>query len=267
MLSVFQTSFTGTLANRDFLDVTANNLANLNTIAFRGSRSEFSDHLYMVLSADNVGLDEDSKFILPEVGTGSTLVATSIDLSPGSLALTDDPLDLAIVGRGFFPVTQADGTTAYTRDGSFILDSNRNLVTSSGYLLQPPIVIPESAVAVRIAAEGQVNIDVPDPENPGEVVEQLLGTIQLAVFSNERGLHAVGSNLFVETAASGSPAVVDPGQQNAGVVRSFSVEASNVDTATEMTNLILAQRAYQLNLRALRQMDEMLAIATRLRRG
>jgi flagellar basal-body rod protein FlgG len=267
MLSVFQSSFTGALANRDYLDVTSNNLANLNTTAFRGSRPEFSDRLYLELSADNVGLDEDSKVIRPEVGTGSTLVATSLDLSPGSLALTDDPLDLAIVGRGFFPVTQSDGTTAYTRDGSFILDSNRNVLTSSGYLLEPPLVVPAAARAVRITPEGQVNVDVPDPENPGETIEETIGTIQLAVFSNERGLHAVGSNLFVETAASGSPSVVTPGQQNAGELRSFAVETSNVDTATEMTNLIMAQRAYQLSLRAMRQMDEMLAIATRLRRG
>ena len=267
MLPAFQSSFTGALASRDYLDVTSNNLANINTTAFRSSRSEFSDRLYLELSADNVGRDEDSKVIRPEVGTGSTLVATSIDLRPGALTITDDPLDLAILGRGFFPVTQSDGTTAYTRDGSFILDSNRNVVTSSGYLLEPPLVIPARALAVRITREGQVNIDLQDPDNPSDIIEQSLGTLQLAIFNNERGLHAVGSNLFVETAASGLPTLVTPGQQNGGELKSFAVETSNVDTATEMTNLIMAQRAYQLSLRAMRQMDEMLALATRLRRS
>ena len=260
MLSSFQTSFTGAVTNRKFLEVTANNLANVNTTAFRGSRAEFADRLYAELSADNVGLDPAEKMILPEVGTGSSLVATSIDLSPGSLAITDNQFDLAILGNGFFQLIQPGGTTAYSRDGSFAMDSNRNLVNSSGYVLQPTVTVPTEAIALRISAGGVIDVDVPDPDSPGSFIQQEIGTIQLAVFDNDRGLDAIGSNLFVETAASGAASVLSPGVGTSGVLKQFALESSNVDVATEMTNIILAQRAYQLNLNALRQMDEMLAL-------
>ena len=266
MLSFFQTSFTGATANRAFLEVTSNNLANLNTTAFRASRTEFADRLYQELSAENVGLPPESRFILPEVGTGAAVSATSIDTHAGNLVLTGDPLHVAIVGKGFFPVLQPDGSAAYTRDGGFTVDSNRNLVHSSGYLVQPPINIPADVTAVSIDETGVVQVIVPDPNDPLQKVQQVIGTLQLALFPNEKGLDAIGSNLFVESAASGQAALVSPGSPDAGKVQSGAIESSNVDLPTEMTNIILAQRAYQMNMSALRQMDEMLALATRLRR-
>lgn len=266
MLSFFQTSFTGAIANRQFLEITSNNLANLNTNAFRASRAEFADRLYKELTGANVGLPPESKLILPEVGTGVSLIATSLDLAPGSLNITNDPLHLAILGRGFFPVLQLDGSVAYTRDGAFGLDAARNIVHSSGYLLQPPVSVPADAQELTILPNGLVRVRVPDPADPAVLIDQTLGTIQIATFPNERNLEAVGSNLFVETPASGAPTLTDPQLLGAGSVESGALETANVEPITEITNIMAAQRAYQLNISALRQMDEMLALATRMRR-
>jgi len=266
MLSIFQTSFSGAIANRGFIEVIANNLANLNTPGFRASRVEFADRLYQELTAQNIGLPVGSQFILPEVGSGVSITSTTTELRSGPLQSTGDPLHLAIIGRGFFAVTLPDGSSAYTRSGNFQIDKNGNLLTPSGQLLTPTVKIPENALSVSINAAGSIVAEVPDPEEPGGVKSEIAGQIQLANFVNERGLRAVGSNLYVATAASGDPTAVTPGQLGGPEIQSGMLESSNVDQVTELTNAILAQRAYQMNLSVLKQTDEMLALATRLRR-
>ncbi len=266
MLSLFQTSFSGAVANRDFLDVIANNLANVNTTGFRASRVEFADRLYRELTAENVGLPLDSQFILPEVGSGVTITSTTTELRSGAPKNTGDPVHMAISGRGFFAVTLPDGTSAYTRSGNFQIDKEGNLLTPDGAFLTPSITIPDRARNVNINRSGEVIIQVDAPEEPGGAKSEKIGQITLASFVNERGLKSVGSNLFIATAASGDPTVVIPGQLSGPEILSGFLEGSNVDQVTELTNAILAQRAYQMNLSVLKQIDEMLALATRLRR-
>ena len=266
MLPIFQTSFTGAVANRDSLDVIANNLANINTSGFRASRVEFADRLYHELTADNVGLPVESQFILPEVGSGVTITSTTTELRSGALQITDDPLNLAIIGRGFFAVTLPDGSSAYTRSGSFQLDKDGNLLTPSGELLSPSVKVPKDALGVSINSAGNIVAKVADSEEPGSAKFESIGQIILATFVNERGLTAIGSNLFIATDASGDPTPVTPGQLGGPEIQSGMLETSNVDQVTELTNAILAQRAYQMSLSVLKQTDEMLALATRLRR-
>jgi flagellar basal-body rod protein FlgG len=266
VLTFFQTSFSGAIANRGYLEVIANNLANVNTGGFRASRVEFADRLYRELTADNLGLPEDSQFILPEVGSGVAITATTAETRPGDLQSTGDPLHLAILGRGFFTVTLADGTTAYTRSGSFQTDNDGNLLTPSGQLVSPTVTIPTDAVSVAINSAGEIVAQIADPEEIGGTKAETLGQIQLASFVNERGLQAIGSNLYVATTASGVPTLVNPGQTGGPKIQSGMLETSNVSQVTELTNAIMAQRAYQMNLTVLKQTDEMIALATRLRR-
>ena len=263
---MFQTSFTGAVANRDFLDVIANNLANVNTSGFRASRVEFADRLYRELTAENVGLPADSQFILPEVGTGVTITATTAELRSGTLQITGDPVHMAIVGRGFFAVTLPDGSSAYTRSGNFQIDKEGNLLTPSGDLLTPSVIIPDRARSISINFAGEIIAQVADAEAPGGLKPEKVGQVQLAAFVNERGLRAIGANLYVATDASGDPTPVTPGQLGGPEIQSGMIETSNVDQVTELTNAILAQRAYQMSLSVLKQTDEMLALATRLRR-
>lgn len=266
MLTFFQTSFTGAVANRSFLEVIANNLANVNTGGFRASRVEFADRLYRELTADNVGLPAESQFILPEVGSGVTITSTTLELRAGDLQSTGDPVHMAINGSGFFVVTLADGSTAYTRSGAFQVDKDGKLLTATGALLTPNVVIPDRARSVNINRAGEVIIQVADPTAPGGAKSETIGQITLASFVNERGLQAIGSNLFIATDASGEPTPVIPGQSAGPEIMSGLLETSNVSQVTELTNAILAQRAYQMNLSVLKQTDEMIALATRLRR-
>jgi len=249
---------TGLDAQQTQMTVTANNLANVATNGFKRSRAVFDDLLYQ--NATQVGAATSQTTLSPtglQLGTGVRVVSTERNYTQGSLDNTGNSLDMAIQGRGFFQVLQPDGTMAYTRDGSFQLNAQGQLVNSTGYPLQPAITIPTGAQSVTIGADGVVSVLVPGNSSPTTV-----GTIQLADFINPAGLQTVGGNLAVESAASGSPTTGNPGLNGLGTVVQGSVEASNVNVVEEMVNMIETQRAYEMNSKAVQTTDQMLQYAT-----
>jgi len=249
---------TGLDAQQTQMTVTANNLANVATNGFKKSRAVFDDLLYQ--NATQVGAATSQTTLSPtglQLGTGVRVVSTERNYTQGSLDNTGNSLDMAIQGRGFFQVLQPDGTMAYTRDGSFQLNAQGQLVNSTGYPLQPAITIPTGAQSVTIGADGVVSVLVPGNSSPTTV-----GTIQLADFINPAGLQTVGGNLAVESAASGSPTTGNPGLNGLGTVVQGSVEASNVNVVEEMVNMIETQRAYEMNSKAVQTTDQMLQYAT-----
>ncbi len=249
---------TGLDAQQTQMTVTANNLANVATNGFKKSRAVFDDLLYQ--NATQVGAATSQTTLSPtglQLGTGVRVVSTERNYTQGSLDNTGNSLDMAIQGRGFFQVLQPDGTMAYTRDGSFQLNAQGQLVNSTGYQLQPAITIPTGAQSVTIGADGVVSVLVPGNSTPTTV-----GTIQLADFINPAGLQTVGGNLAVESAASGSPTTGNPGLNGLGTVVQGSVEASNVNVVEEMVNMIETQRAYEMNSKAVQTTDQMLQYAT-----
>jgi flagellar basal-body rod protein FlgG len=248
---------TGLDAQQTQMTVTANNLANVATNGFKKSRAVFDDLLYQ--NASQVGAATSQTTLSPtglQLGTGVRVVSTERTYTQGSLDNTGNSLDMAIQGRGFFQVLQPDGTMAYTRDGSFQLNAQGQLVNSSGYALQPAITIPTGAQSVTIGADGVVSVLVPGNSTPTTV-----GTIQLADFINPAGLQTMGGNLAVESAASGSPTTGNPGLNGLGTVVQGSVEASNVNVVEEMVNMIETQRAYEMNSKAVQTTDQMLQYA------
>ena len=249
---------TGLDAQQTQMTVTANNLANVATNGFKRSRAVFDDLLYQ--NATQVGAATSQTTLSPtglQLGTGVRVVSTERNYTQGSHDNTGNSLDMAIQGRGFFQVLQPDGTMAYTRDGSFQLNAQGQLVNSTGYPLQPAITIPTGAQSVTIGADGVVSVLVPGNSSPTTV-----GTIQLADFINPAGLQTVGGNLAVESAASGSPTTGNPGLNGLGTVVQGSVEASNVNVVEEMVNMIETQRAYEMNSKAVQTTDQMLQYAT-----
>jgi flagellar basal-body rod protein FlgG len=249
---------TGLDAQQTQMTVTANNLANVATSGFKKSRAVFDDLLYQ--NVTQVGAATSQTTISPsglQLGTGVRVVATERSYTQGSLNNTGNSLDLAIQGRGFFQVTQPDGTVAYTRDGSFQVNAQGQLVNSTGYPVQPSITIPQGAQSVTIGTDGVVSVTVAGQSAPTQV-----GTVQLADFINPAGLQTVGSNLAVESAASGSPTTGNPGLSGLGTVVQGSVEASNVNVVEEMVNMIETQRAYEMNSKAVQTTDQMLQYAT-----
>jgi flagellar basal-body rod protein FlgG len=248
---------TGLDAQQTQMTVTANNLANVATNGFKKSRAVFDDLLYP--NASQVGAATSQTTLSPtglQLGTGVRVVSTERTYTQGSLDNTGNSLDMAIQGRGFFQVLQPDGTMAYTRDGSFQLNAQGQLVNSSGYALQPAITIPTGAQSVTIGTDGVVSVVVPGNSTPTTV-----GTIQLADFINPAGLQTMGGNLAVESAASGSPTTGNPGLNGLGTVVQGSVEASNVNVVEEMVNMIETQRAYEMNSKAVQTTDQMLQYA------
>jgi flagellar basal-body rod protein FlgG len=248
---------TGLDAQQTQMTVTANNLANVATNGFKKSRAVFDDLLYQ--NASQVGAATSQTTLSPtglQLGTGVRVVSTERTYTQGSLDNTGNSLDMAIQGRGFFQVLQPDGTMAYTRDGSFQLNAQGQLVNSSGYPLQPAITIPTGAQSVTIGTDGVVSVLVPGNSTPTTV-----GTIQLADFINPAGLQTQGGNLAVESAASGSPTTGNPGLNGLGTVVQGSVEASNVNVVEEMVNMIETQRAYEMNSKAVQTTDQMLQYA------
>jgi flagellar basal-body rod protein FlgG len=236
------------------LDVIANNLANVNTTGFKRSRAEFQDLLYQTLNA--AGTSSSTSTRLPsgvQVGLGAKTAAVKRLFQQGDFKPTDNPLDLVIEGDGFFKITKPDGTLAYTRDGSFTTDQNGNLVNSLGYPLDPPIVIPSDAKSVTIGRDGTVSVQLAD-----QSISQI-GNIETAHFLNPGGLASLGHNLYAPTEASGDPLLGTPGSEGLGEIGQFFLETSNVQIVTELVDMITAQRAYELNSRAIRAADEMLS--------
>jgi flagellar basal-body rod protein FlgG len=249
---------TGLDAQQTQMTVTANNLANANTTGFKRSRAVFDDLLYQNLS--QVGADTSQTTQSPSglnVGTGVRVVSTEKNNTQGSVNNTGNPLDVAVQGLGFFQVLQPNGTLAYTRDGSFQLNAQGQLVTAEGYPVQPAITIPTGAQSVTIGNDGTVSVLLPNQTTPTTV-----GTLQLANFINPAGLQDVGGNLSVETASSGPPTIGTPGLSGLGTLIQGSVEASNVDIVEELVNMIQTQEAYEMNSRAVETTDQMLQYGT-----
>lgn len=245
---------TGLDAQQTQLDVISNNLANVGTAGFKRSRAVFEDLLYQTLRQP--GAQSSQQTQLPTgltVGTGVKPVATEKIFTQGNLQQTGNNLDVAINGAGFFQVQLPDGTTAYTRDGSFHLDAQGQLVTSSGYPLQPAITIPANALTITIARDGTVTV-----AQPGQATPTQVGALQLANFINAAGLQSQGENLYVESAASGTPTTNTAGTNGLGTLSQGYVETSNVNVVEELVNMIQTQRAYEINSKAVQTSDQML---------
>jgi len=244
---------TGLDAQQTRMNVISNNLANVNTTGYKRDRAVFEDMLYQNIK--QAGSQTDANSQAPTglmLGTGVRVVATEKIHAQGNMMTTQNPLDLAIAGGGFFQIAQADGTLAYTRDGGFKLSNTGQLVTSSGAVLQPAITVPQNASALSVGRDGTVSVELTGGGN------QVIGQLQVARFINPSGLQSLGQNLMKETPASGAPQVLAPGQGGAGAIIQGSLEASNVNVVEEMVNMIETQRAYEINSKAISAVDGML---------
>jgi len=253
---------TGMLAQQLNVDVISNNIANMNTTAFKRRRAEFADLLYQDLR--QVGsASSDTGTIVPsgvQVGVGVKPTAIYRISEQGNMQSTDNPLDLAIQGRGYFEVELPSGDIGYTRAGALQRSSDGTVVTADGYVVMPGITIPDNAVSITINATGEIFAQI-----DGQVAPQNLGQFELATFPNEGGLQAIGDNLFTETEASGSAIVATPGSAGFGTVQQGFLETSNVNVVSEITDLIRAQRAYEMNSKVIQASDEMMGTLTQLR--
>ncbi|KXS45307.1 MULTISPECIES: flagellar basal-body rod protein FlgG [unclassified Candidatus Frackibacter] len=261
MIRSLWTAATGMKAQQLNIDTISNNLANVNTSGFKKSRVNFQDLMYQSLRAAGTPNNQGSQVPTGiEVGHGVRPAATQKLFSQGSFKKTGNPLDVAIEGDGFFQVIRPDGRIAYTRDGSLKRDNNGRIVTSDGYPIQPEITIPEDSVKVTVTAEGNVLAK----QANGQLEE--LGQIELARFSNAAGLKSIGRNLFVQTPASGEPIAGVPAEDGFGTLAQGYLEMSNVKVVEEMVNMIAAQRAYEINSKAIKASDQMLQQANNLKR-
>ncbi|MCG8425952.1 MAG: flagellar basal-body rod protein FlgG [Chromatiales bacterium] len=249
---------TGLDAQQTRMSVISNNLSNVNTTGFKRDRASFEDLIYQ--NVRQVGAQSSQDTQLPSglvTGTGVRTVATEKLHTQGNLQNTNNSFDVAIEGRGFFQVLHPDGSIVYTRDGSFGMNADGQLVTSSGYALEPAITVPANTTSVTIGSDGVVSAMV-----DGNTAPTQLGTIELADFLNPMGLSAIGQNLFRETAASGAPTTAVPGADGVGTVVQGMLESSNVNVVEEMVAMIETQRAYEMNSKAISTTDEMLSYVT-----
>ncbi|MBI1889233.1 MAG: flagellar basal-body rod protein FlgG [Burkholderiales bacterium] len=247
-------SKTGLDAQQTQMDVISNNLANVSTAGFKRSRAVFEDLLYQNLRQP--GAQSSQQTQLPsglQIGTGVRPVATERIHTQGNLQQTSNDKDVAIQGNGFFSVLLPDGTAAYTRDGSFQVDGQGQLVTASGFVVQPAITIPANATSITVARDGTVSVT-----QSGSSATTQVGTLQLTTFVNPAGLESKGENLYVETTASGSPSTNTPGTNGSGLLLQGYVETSNVNVVEELVNMIQTQRAYEINSKAITTSDQML---------
>lgn len=245
---------TGLDAQQTRMSVISNNLANVNTTGFKRGRAVFEDLLYQNIEQAGTATSQDTENPIGlSVGTGTRVVATEKNFQQGGSMDTGNPLDVLIEGRGFFQILMPDGDQAYTRDGSFKIDSEGRLVTASGYELQPSITVPDGVESVSIASDGIVEAKLPGQPDPVQ-----LGTLQIADFINPAGLQARGQNLFLETAASGTPQLGTPGLEGLGELVQGSLEGSNVNVVEELVAMIGTQRAYEMNSKAIAVGDQML---------
>ena len=253
-------SKTGMEAQQTQLDTISNNLANAATNGYKRSHAVFEDLMYQNLRQS--GANSTDQTTAPtglQVGLGTRAVATSRSFSQGNLQQSSNPLDVAISGQGFFELQMPDGTTGYTRDGSFQVNATGQLVTNNGYSVQPGITIPANATSVTIGSDGTVSVVLPTQATP-----QTVGKLQVASFINPAGLDPKGQNIYAETAASGTPNPGTPGQNGLGQLQQGFVETSNVNVVEELVGMIQTQRAYELNSKAIKTSDDMLARLTQL---
>ncbi|MDZ4102279.1 MAG: flagellar basal-body rod protein FlgG [Hydrogenophaga sp.] len=254
MINSLMISKTGMQAQQTQLDVISNNLANVSTNGFKRATAVFEDLMYQNLR--QVGANTAEQAELPtglQVGLGVRTVATSRNFTQGSLQQSGNALDLAVNGGGFFQVQMPDGTTGYTRDGSFQLDAQGRMVTSSGYPLTAGITLPAESQSITVSSDGVVTAKL-----PGNPVPQQVGNIELANFINSAGLEPLGQNLFAESLASGNPITGAPGSAGLGTVMQGMVETSNVNVVQELVTMIQTQRAYEMNSKAIQTSDQML---------
>ena len=254
---------TGMLAQQTNVDVISNNIANMNTTAYTKRRAEFNDLLYQNIIRPGSASTADQNIVPAglQLGTGVRTAAVYRITDGGALTNTNNALDLAIKGRGYFQIELPEGKgTAYTRDGAFQRNGDGTLVTHDGYVVQPEITIPEDAVEVYVNASGEVWV-----KQDGQTDELNVGQLELATFVNEAGLEAIGQNLFIQTEASGDPGVDNPDTEGFGSIQSGYLETSNVNAVSEITELVSAQRAYELNSKIITTSDQMLSTINQMK--
>ena len=262
MLTALSTAATGMQAQQTNIDVIAHNLANVNTNGFKRSRADFQDLLYQTLQAPGAASSDQTEVPTGiQVGMGSRTAAVQRLFVQGDMQLTENPLDIAIDGDGFLQVQRPNGDIVYTRAGALKLDSQGRVVNSDGFPIEPQIVIPNDVTNITIGTDGTVSV-----LQPGNVNAQAIGQIRLVTFPNPSGLNGLGRSLFQPTTASGDPIEGAPGENGLGTITQGFLEISNVSVVEEMVNLISAQRAYEINSKAIQAADEMLQDAANIRR-
>ena len=262
MIRSLWTAASGMQAQTINIDVVANNLANVNTTGFKKSRADFQDLLYATLREPGSASSSDTQVPTGiQIGQGARPVATQKIFSQGDYKFTQNELDMAIEGDGFFKIMQPNGEEAYTRAGSFKIDSDGRIVTSDGYAMEPEISIPIDTVAVSIGTDGTVSV-----QQAGNAESSEIGRVDIASFTNPAGLKSIGRNLYLPTSASGDSITGTPGEDGLGTISQGYLEMSNVSVVDEMVNMITAQRAYEINSKAIQTADDMLQMANNLKR-
>lgn len=260
MLRALSTAATGMMAQQTNIDVISNNIANVNTTAYKKVRAEFQDLLSQTLKAPGAQIAQGTNQPVGiQIGLGTRTSATTRTFSEGSFQATGGKLDVAIEGDGFLEVQRDDGTTAYTRDGSLKIDGNGQLCTSDGFIIQPQLTIPTNATDIAITPDGRISVTTPGTTEQTEV-----GSLKLAKFPNPSGLSAIGKNLYAETSASGKAIEGTPNQEGFGSLQQGFLEGSNVQIVEELVNLIQAERAFESNSKIIRSADEMLRTANNM---
>ena len=262
MMQSLYTASTGMLGMQTQIDTTANNISNVNTIGFKKSRAEFADLMYHVMEYAGTSTTDTTKSPTGiEVGLGVRPTAINKIFSEGSLKQTDNQLDLAITGKGFFKMQLPDGTEVYSKNGAFKIDQDGTMVSSDGYTLIPQVVIPPDATNINIGTDGTITV-----VQPGQTQATQIGQVLTTTFINPAGLHSTGDNLYIETDSSGQPVEGTPGLDGHGNLRQGFVELSNVELVVELTDLITGQRAYDSNSKVITTSDEMLQTTNSLKR-
>ncbi len=263
MNRALRTAATGMYAQQLNVDTIAHNLANVNTTGFKKSRPEFQDLMYQTLKT--TGVSQNPNVQVPgelQVGTGAIPISTNRSFIQGDMQPTQNQLDVGIEGEGFLQVRRPDGTIAYTRDGSFKISGEGTLVTSQGYLVEPALTFADDTASISIATDGTI-----EATSTGSAESFKVGQFELAKFINPAGLRSIGGNLFVETVASGTPMVGMAGSEGFGEIKQGMLESSNVDVVEEMVSMITAQRAYEINAKTIKTVEDMLSIANNVKRG
>ncbi|MFN8388903.1 MAG: flagellar basal-body rod protein FlgG [Bdellovibrionota bacterium] len=257
MIRSLYTAATGMIAQQLNLDVIANNLANVNTTGFKKSRADFQDLMYQVIEEPGTTANQaGSSPTGIQIGLGTRSAAVGKIHSQGDFQSTENPLDMAIEGDGFFQVTLPNGDTAYTRSGAFKLDETGQIVTSDGFVLNPAINIPADTIGITVSTDGQVSV-----KQPGAAAATQVGQIQVARFQNPAGLRAKGRNLFEETESSGAAQLGNPGENGVGTLAQGFLEGSNVSVVEEIVQMVTGQRAYEANSKVIQTADSLLTIA------
>lgn len=262
MSRALYTAATGMIAQQMNVDNIANNLANVNTTGYKKSKMEFQDLLYQQLRLAGATQAEGAQVPVElQIGYGTRPVATQRIFTQGTVIATNNPLDISIDGDGFLQVTLPDGTVSYTRDGALKKSAEGIIVTSDGYPVEPQVTLPQDASAINISSNGEVSVLI-----PGDPTQQQVGQLELARFVNPAGLKSIGRNLFLETEASGAAVTGAPDSEGFGKLSQGFLELSNVEVVDEMVGMIVAQRAYEINAKAIQTSEEMLANANNLKR-